>query len=104
MDETLECGAVLFDLDGVLVDSSACVARVWERWADRHGMRAADFIRFAQGRRTIETVRLIAPHLDAAAETAMIAVDEDRERDGLEAFVGAADLLRAVAHGRWAVV
>ena len=62
----LTCDAVLFDLDGVLVDSSAIAERHLRAWAER---RALDFARIAaihHGRPTAETVRLVAPALDAA--------------------------------------
>ena len=33
----IQCQAILFDLDGVLIDSTRAVARVWHRWAVEHG-------------------------------------------------------------------
>jgi sugar-phosphatase len=63
--DRFECEAVLFDLDGVLVDSARPVERVWREWAERHGLDAARVVEVAHGRRTIETVSLFTPHLDA---------------------------------------
>jgi len=57
------CRAILFDLDGVLVDSAECVERTWRNWASRHRLDPQHVIAFAHGRRTIETVRLAAPGL-----------------------------------------
>ena len=37
----ISCAGLLFDMDGVLVDSTPAVARVWTRWAARHGFDAA---------------------------------------------------------------
>jgi len=58
-----ECDAVLFDLDGVLVDSRACVERHWQRWALEHGLSLDEIMRVAHGYRTVDTIRLVAPHL-----------------------------------------
>jgi hypothetical protein len=33
----IRCSAVLFDLDGVLIDSTPAVTRVWRQWALEHG-------------------------------------------------------------------
>jgi hypothetical protein len=36
MNAIFTCGALLFDLDGVLIDSTLAVARVWTQWAIEH--------------------------------------------------------------------
>ena len=38
-----ECSAILFDLDGVLVDSAAWIELQWRRWAVRRGLDPAPF-------------------------------------------------------------
>ena len=101
---SLECGAVLFDLDGVLVDSTPAVTRVWSAWAVEHGYNPAEVVRIAHGRRAIETVELIAPHLDSMAELAKLERSELDDTDGLVVFAGAARLLAALPSNRWAVV
>ena len=37
---TINCSAVLFDLDGVLIDSTLCVERHWRQWAALHDLDA----------------------------------------------------------------
>jgi mannitol-1-/sugar-/sorbitol-6-phosphatase len=100
----LRCRAVLFDLDGVLVDSRACLAAVWRAWARPLGLDPETFLAIAQGRQTSETVRLVAPHLDARAESARLDALEETETVGLAAFPGAADLLRTLGPEHCAVV
>src|SRR5438874_13389473 len=55
----LYCQGILFDLDGVLVDSIQAVERVWVAWARENDLDPALVIEHAHGRRTIETVRLV---------------------------------------------
>ena len=65
-----ECSAILFDLDGVLVDSAALIELQWRHWAERRGRDPSPFLRVCHGRRAVETIRLAAPDLDAEAEVA----------------------------------
>ena len=101
---TLECQAILFDVDGVLVDSRAIVERAWARWAARTGIDPHGIAEAAHGRRSIETVRALAPHLDADAEVAWLESDEIQDIAGLVALPGAEAALRAVPEARRAIV
>jgi sugar-phosphatase len=100
----LSCAAVLFDLDGVLVDSRAAVERQWSIWARAHGLDPATVIHAAHGRPTIDTIRQLAPHLDSAAEAMIVEQREIADLEGVRAIPGAADLLARIPGGRWAVV
>jgi sugar-phosphatase len=96
-----ECRAILFDLDGVLVDSIAYVEEQWRRWATAKGLSPEPFLRFCHGRRALETIRLAAPHLDAEAEVA--AFQPDQAGGPIEPIEGAARLLEGLPVGTWAV-
>src|SRR5947199_9826473 len=65
-----ECSAILFDLDGVLCDSTKAVDREWREWAARKGVDGDAVVAIAHGVRTIEVIRRAAQQLDAEAETA----------------------------------
>ena len=65
-----DCDAILFDLDGVLVDSRHCIERLWQMWASQHHINIDKVLHYAHGRRSVETIRLVAPHLDAEREAA----------------------------------
>ncbi|MGA2991246.1 MAG: HAD family hydrolase [Candidatus Korobacteraceae bacterium] len=101
---SMECSGVLFDLDGVLVDSTPCVARVWRGWAIEHGFDPAEVIRLAHGRRAIETVEMLAPHLDSAAELRELERRELDDTEGLVRIEGGDRLLASLPPDRWAVV
>ncbi len=98
-----ECSAIVFDLDGVLVDSAALVEQQWRRWASARGLRAEPFLRVCHGRRVLETIRLAAPHLDAEAEVRAFLPQDEAETESLGAYEGASRLLRALPAGSWAV-
>jgi len=95
---------VLFDLDGVLVDSRPCIDRIWRKWAAARQLDAERFIRQAHGRRTSETLRSVAPELDIQAEVAALDAMEAIEIEGLGPTPGAASLLSALPRRYWAVV
>jgi sugar-phosphatase len=86
--------AVLVDLDGTLVDSEGPVRRVWGAFARRHGLEADEVHRFAQGRPSRESIRLLAPGADHDAEARLVEETEVSDTQGVRALPGAADLLR----------
>ena len=98
------CSAILFDLDGVLCDSTQAVDREWREWAARKGVDGDAIMAIAHGVRTIEVIRQVAPHLDAEAEAAAIENHEAHDQRGVVVMPGAAELLESVPNGRWAVV
>src|SRR4051794_6242220 len=98
-----ECSAILFDLDGVLVDSAAHVELQWRRWAERRGRDPSAFLRVCHGRRALETIRLAAPDLDAAAEVARFDPADERVDEPLRPVHGAERVLGALPTGAWAV-
>jgi sugar-phosphatase len=99
----VECAAVLFDLDGVLVDSTAYIERQWSDWAASKGLDPEPFLRVCHGRRAVETIRLAAPQLDAEAEVARFR-DQPGDNVSLEALPGARELVQALVGTRWALV
>jgi len=104
MPRCIECKAVLFDVDGVLVDSTRSVERTVHAWAKRHRLDPMRVMQVAHGRRAVDTVRLCAPHLDAELEAEELQRMEVEDARGVRAVDGAADLLAAIPPGAWAVV
>lgn len=101
---SFSCAAILFDLDGVLVDSTRAVDREWREWAQRKGVDGDAIMAIAHGVRTIEVIRRVAPHLDAAAEASAIENHEAGDQSGVTVMPGAADLVKSIPEGRWGVV
>lgn len=100
----LNCSAILFDLDGVLVNSIASVERQWRKFAQRHKLDPEHVLHTAHGHRTVETVHILVPHLDAAVEAAIVERNEIADTEGLAATDGAAELLASLPRDRWAIV
>jgi sugar-phosphatase len=95
---------ILFDLDGVLVDSTECVERSWRTWAVRRGLDPERVMQVAHGRRTIETVALVAPHLSLADEVAALEGVEAQTTEGVYEIPGARELLERLPGDAWAIV
>lgn len=100
----LEPAALLFDMDGVLLDSRPVVERTWRRWADRHGLSVEPFLRIAHGRRTSDTLRATVPELATAQEVAWLDAAEFDDFEGIMPILGAAALVASLPPSRWTVV
>ncbi len=98
-----DCEAVLFDLDGVLVDSRHCIEHIWKVWANQHNINVDKVLHYAHGRRAMETIRLVAPHLDAEREAAELWAIEAQETSGLARIPGALELLQSIPVDAWGI-
>jgi sugar-phosphatase len=99
----IQCRGVLFDLDGVLVDSTPAVARVWTQWATKHGFVPEEVVRQAHGRPSITTIRELLPHADHDAENREVERAEIEDVEGVIPLPGALELLQALPQDRWAI-
>ncbi len=100
----LRARAILFDIDGTLVDSTPVVERSWRTWAQDYGVDADEVLRVCHGRRTEDTVaEFIAPQqLEVAV--ARLQELELADFDGVMALPGAQQILEGLTPRRWAAV
>ena len=96
--------AILFDIDGTLVDSTAAVIRTWTTWAAGHGIDAEEILRVCHGRRTEDTLAMFIPAGQHAAALAELGQLELADLDDVIALPGTQDLLPRLPADRWAAV
>jgi len=95
--------AVLFDMDGTLIDSTGAVERGWARWADELGF-GGSYRHTEHGKPARDIVAaLVAPDRVEECLARVIEI-ETQETDGIHALDGAAALLGSIPSGRCAIV
>jgi mannitol-1-/sugar-/sorbitol-6-phosphatase len=99
----IRCSALLFDLDGVLIDSTPAVARVWRRWAVEHGFDPETVVRLAHGRPSRTTIRELLPNADIDKEDREVERREMEDLDGVVLLPGARELLTTLPPDRWTI-
>lgn len=101
---SVRCRALLFDMDGVLIDSTHAVARVWASWAIEHGFDPREVVQAAHGRPSISTVKDYLPNADHEAENLEVERREIEDIEGVIAWPGALELLSSLPRHRWTIV
>ncbi|HMB84268.1 MAG TPA: HAD family hydrolase [Terriglobales bacterium] len=101
----VRCSALLFDMDGVLIDSTPAVARVWHRWAVEHGFDPKAVVHMAHGRPSRTTIRELLPNadIDIDCEDREVERREMEDLDGVVLLPGARQLLNILPPDRWTV-
>lgn len=100
----LTARAMLFDLDGVVVDSTPAITRVWTQWAIAYGFEPEKTVREAHGRPSIESLRDLLPDADHEALNREMEQREIEDLEGVVALPGALALLGSLPADRWAIV
>jgi mannitol-1-/sugar-/sorbitol-6-phosphatase len=100
----IHCAALLFDMDGVLIDSTPAVARVWRRWAIERGFNPEEVVARAHGRPSLTTVREYLPNGNHEAENREVERREIEDLEGVVPLPGALDLLGRLPDDRWTIV
>ncbi|NMC52952.1 MAG: HAD family hydrolase [Chloroflexi bacterium] len=101
---TVNADAILFDLDGVLIDSTTSIVQHWREWAEQHNLDLDFILQNAHGMRTIETMRIVAPHLNVEEESRRFTANEITDTAGVVSIDGARPLLTALPPANWAIV
>ena len=100
----LHAKAILFDIDGTLVDSTPVVERSWHTWAQEYDVDAEEVMRVCHGRRTEDTVAEFVTPQQLAVAVARVQALELADFDGVTALPGARQLIDALPRQRWAAV
>jgi sugar-phosphatase len=94
---------MLFDMDGVLIDSTPAVARVWKGWAIEHGFDPDTVVHKAHGRPSRTTIRELLPNADLDREDREVERREIEDLDGVVLLPGAGELLKNLPPERWTI-
>ncbi|MDR3739129.1 MAG: HAD-IA family hydrolase [Terracidiphilus sp.] len=100
----VRCKGILFDMDGILISSLGSVERSWTKWALMRGIDPAYACKMAHGCRSIETVAILRPDLDAQVENDLIEGLEIADTEGITVLPGVLSFLGSLPKGRWTVV
>jgi mannitol-1-/sugar-/sorbitol-6-phosphatase len=94
--------AVLFDLDGTLIDSTSAVERIWQRWGTQYGLRPGCWT-FHHGVPARQMLARLVPAGEVEAQFEVLERLEVSDLDGLAVLPGAAEALAALPAGRAAI-
>lgn len=100
----IDCQAVLFDSDGVLVDSDASVVTAWRRWSLQYGLDPDAVIPTVHGRRSADTVAALIDPVSQARALADVDAYEVDDAAIVTAIPGAAQLVASIPPDARAVV
>lgn len=100
MSVTIRAQAILLDMDGTLVDSSAVVERIWREWASEHSLDPAEVLAIVHGRQSHESMAILLPERpveENLAEHWAMAARETADTEHIAEIAGAAALLESLA-------
>ena len=96
--------AIIFDLDGVIVDTRVVVEKVWFEWAVKNEKNWENVKNNIHGKRTVEIIRQFAPELN---EESIVKIIEDKQAEDIDNICvgeGALECLKIIKDCKWAVV
>ncbi|MDV7105092.1 HAD-IA family hydrolase [Vibrio sp. TH_r3] len=101
--------AVLFDLDGTLINSHASVERAWRKWSDRNDINFDETNKVLHGRPAAETMRLLLPGAtdnEIKRQKAIHEKEESRDVSDTEIICGALEFISTLSQLNipWAIV
>jgi sugar-phosphatase len=96
--------AILFDLDGTLIDSWKCIEYAWKSWCLEHNLAYDDLVHKFNGSRTVDIISALKPYLDPEIEKAKIDAFELQHPHHLNTIPGARELLNRIPKNKWGIV
>jgi sugar-phosphatase len=101
----IEASALLFDMDGTLIDSRVVVEKIWKRWCEENGIDWHYVLPRLHGVRMLDSVRMfVKPGMDVDAVYQRLYHEELEDLDGIVPIPGALELLAALPASVWTIV
>jgi sugar-phosphatase len=101
---TVECAGLLFDNDGVIVDSTPSVNRSWRRFAAAYGVPNAALVEIAHGTRAVDIMQTLVPGIDQVEGLKLIDAIELADLGDVKILPGVKQLLESLPKDRWTIV
>ncbi|QWT20501.1 HAD-IA family hydrolase [Bacillus sp. NP157] len=103
--QVLDARALLFDMDGTLIDSRVVVEKIWKRWCDEVGLDWGYVLPRLHGVRMYDSVKELTPKgMDVDAVYQRLYREEVEDVDGIVPIPGALELLASLPADRWTIV
>ncbi|KAK9722359.1 DL-glycerol-3-phosphatase [Basidiobolus ranarum] len=99
-----QCKALLFDMDGTLIDTTQPVERYWKQFCKTHNIVEEELFAMCHGVRSIEVLKRFTPHLATPEYSMQIETEAAMDAEGVVSIVGAHELLHKLPSERWAIV
>jgi mannitol-1-/sugar-/sorbitol-6-phosphatase len=99
----IECKAIIFDLDGTLVDSIECVEKTWNTWCKKYNISLDKFSPAMHGITSYQTIKTIAPDLDTDKVVVEFDEIELKQTEGLKLIPKADKILNELPPEKWAI-
>jgi sugar-phosphatase len=96
--------AILFDMDGTRIDSTANSHRCWSQWADERGLTDRTFQQWYYGIPARQILEALLPPAEVEDGLAEIIRIEAGNTEGIAAFPGVTELLASIPEQRKAIV
>lgn len=99
--------AILFDLDGTLIDSTPVTTRAWKEWGDELGIKRTDYHEHGVPARGVIAGLIATDDLDESQSQYaydLINHKEETDTDGVTVLPGALEFLSSIPQERWTIV
>ncbi|KAI8323279.1 HAD-like protein [Martensiomyces pterosporus] len=101
----IKAKGILYDMDGTLVDTVACVERAWREKGFQHGIDGDELVKHVHGCSAIDIVKAhFPPECHTQEFCQAFELEVVHQTDGVSAVPGSHRALESVSPDKWAVV
>ncbi len=101
---SLKVKAIIFDLDGTLVDSWKAIEYAWKTWCLEHMLEYNELVHRFNGSRAIDIIQTLKPELSPEVEKAKLDALELSQTESIATIPGALQILSLIPKDKWGIV